>query len=372
MPDLAEALRASMAMLHEAVRFDSAALLVVDPTTLLPIAGLVEGISADACQGFWAAEFAETGLNKFVDLARADVPVRTLIEAARSHARQQGGRSCPDLPPDVTAITEASEAGADESADRLARRYLDIFRPALFVDELRVAFRTGEHCRAFVHILRDRPFEPAELARVHALVRPVAGMLQQAVSRGAEAGVGSGIAIVDSAGRLVHATTDARGLLADIRRSSPFEAEGDERVPGMLGGLVARARAAASGEAVITRMRSASGAWFRISAARTEGDDLVALSIEPARASDLIPVAMASFGLTAREAHIAQRLSRGLADKEIAAELGLSLHTVRDHVKAIITKCGVNSRAEVVARIFVDYVQSALERQMIYGQDRAS
>ena len=46
----------------------------------------------------------------------------------------------------------------------------------------------------------------------------------------------------------------------------------------------------------------------------------------------------------------------------IAAELGLSSHTVRDHVKAIFDKAGVSSRGELVARLFSEHLLSGFER----------
>ncbi len=335
-PGLSSTLRAAMAALHEVVSFTNAALLPVDPMTLLPIAGLVEGISADTCEDFWRSEYSETGVNKFTDLARADDPVRTLVQATDGQAQQ-------------------------------ARRYLDIFAPVHFHDELRVAFRVGGQCRGFAHILRSEPFAAEEIARVRDLVRPIAAMLQRCAAAQAEPGIGSGIVMLDRDGTVVHATLDARRLLDEVCSDPLFDATRSERIPGLLAGLVAQARAATSGQVVSTRVRGAAGSWFRASAARTEIDDVVALIIEPARPTDLIPVAMESLGLTPREVCIVEHLSRGLADKEIATDLGLSLHTVRDHVKAVLGKCGVNSRGEVVARIFVDYVQPALEREVLHG-----
>ena len=49
-------------------------------------------------------------------------------------------------------------------------------------------------------------------------------------------------------------------------------------------------------------------------------------------------------------------LARGLATKAIAAELSISPHTVRDHVKAIFTKTGFSTRGELVARVFSDHL----------------
>lgn len=44
-------------------------------------------------------------------------------------------------------------------------------------------------------------------------------------------------------------------------------------------------------------------------------------------------------------------LVRGLREKQIAAELGLSEHTVHEYVKAIYRRAGVSSRAELLARV---------------------
>jgi DNA-binding NarL/FixJ family response regulator len=54
--------------------------------------------------------------------------------------------------------------------------------------------------------------------------------------------------------------------------------------------------------------------------------------------------------LTEREAEVLQLLAQGLANKQIAARLGISEHTVKFHVSAIYTKLGVTNRTEAVSR----------------------
>ena len=54
--------------------------------------------------------------------------------------------------------------------------------------------------------------------------------------------------------------------------------------------------------------------------------------------------------LTNREAQILEMVSRGLQNKTIAAELGLSEHTVKIHLHNIISKLGVHNRTEAAAR----------------------
>ena len=56
-----------------------------------------------------------------------------------------------------------------------------------------------------------------------------------------------------------------------------------------------------------------------------------------------------SISLTAREEETLVLLTKGYSNKEIADQLGLSVETVRSHLKNIYTKMHVRSRAEAVA-----------------------
>lgn len=90
----------------------------------------------------------------------------------------------------------------------------------------------------------------------------------------------------------------------------------------------------------------------------------MAVVIEPARGGDLIPIVLDSYGLTAREVDIVGYLVRGLASSDIAAELHLSTHTVRDHVKALLRKSGARTRGELVARLFAEHLRPAFEQSV--------
>ena len=52
-----------------------------------------------------------------------------------------------------------------------------------------------------------------------------------------------------------------------------------------------------------------------------------------------------------REAEVALLLANGLDLREVAERLGISLHTVRDHVKSIFSKTGARSQVDLVRRI---------------------
>jgi len=60
--------------------------------------------------------------------------------------------------------------------------------------------------------------------------------------------------------------------------------------------------------------------------------------------------------LTARQREIVRRAADGASEKEIAAEFGLSPHTVHDALKLVHRKLGVRSRAELVALVQSDRV----------------
>ena len=53
-------------------------------------------------------------------------------------------------------------------------------------------------------------------------------------------------------------------------------------------------------------------------------------------------------------------LARGLGTAEIAKDLHLSAHTVRDHVKSVFGKLGVSSRGELVAKLFAHHYEPQL------------
>jgi DNA-binding NarL/FixJ family response regulator len=89
-----------------------------------------------------------------------------------------------------------------------------------------------------------------------------------------------------------------------------------------------------------------------IGALRAVADGLVVL--DPPLAETLTPGFTADFELAAkltpRETEVLNALARGLPNKTIAQELGISTNTVKFHVNAIMTKLDVQSRTEAVVR----------------------
>ncbi len=111
-------------------------------------------------------------------------------------------------------------------------------------------------------------------------------------------------------------------------------------------GSIAAPALAAGARGLLTRETSAAALAAAVRAVRAG-----LIVVDPALASALIPSrdrAPLAEELTAREQEVLQHLSQGLSNKEIAAKMHISDHTVKFHVNAILTKLGVTSRTEAV------------------------
>lgn len=325
-PDLTAALEAAHAALHDVATFSWSALMTVDPETLLPTGGLVEGFSADACAPFWDSELLAPGYNKFTDLARSTATVATLHDAT------------------------------DGDLDR-APIYTNLYRQLGVADELRAAFVLGSTCWGVVSLLRScehGPFTDDERRQVAALVPVIAKALRAGVvALDMEAKGAAAMLVVNGDNEIDDLTIEAGRMLDDLRTVGVDEGG----LPAIVRNVVTRARASRSSTHVATRLHGTSGVWRRVTAIPMEGaDGSVAVMIEPARAADLTPILLEAYGLTEREIDIVIHLARGLATKDIGAELSISPHTVRDHVKAIFNKTGFTTRGELVARVFSDHL----------------
>jgi DNA-binding CsgD family transcriptional regulator len=128
-----------------------------------------------------------------------------------------------------------------------------------------------------------------------------------------------------------------------------------DHLPTVIGAVVERLKACdenAPGEAS-ARTLAPSGRWLTVHASLlNDPADSVAVVVEPTSPLTLAPLIVAGFALTARETEVTRRLLIGLARKSIATELGISLHTVNDHIKSIFDKTGASSAGELRTHIF--------------------
>jgi DNA-binding CsgD family transcriptional regulator len=77
----------------------------------------------------------------------------------------------------------------------------------------------------------------------------------------------------------------------------------------------------------------------------------IAATFEPLRARPSAHHASVAFGLSEREAEIAQLLVNGMSGAEIARHLNIAYNTVHEHLKHIHVKLNVSTRGELISRL---------------------
>ncbi len=315
---------------HDVARFDACAFMTTDPETLLPSGGVVEGFDADDCVPFWDNELLDADFNKFTDLARSHDPVATLFEAV------------------------------DGDLER-SPRYRKLFARASLSDELRAAFVAGSSCLAIGAFARPSdagPFTTEEVADARQLVPVSTTVLRRALGRVAQQTSTDPpiVVMIDAAGEITAMSEGGQRLLDQLRMApDPIG------LPTHVRAAATKARWSRAHTNITTRVHDGSGRWLRLHVTPMAGDtDTVAVLVETARPDDIVRILLESYGLTDRETEVVLLLSRGYSPKEVAAELVISVHTVRDHIKAIYEKADVNSRGELVAKLFSNHVLEPL------------
>jgi DNA-binding CsgD family transcriptional regulator len=321
-----------------AVPFDACFLTGVDPSTMMFMsAAIVEEMPAWCCQPYFDNEFLAEDFNKFAVLAESAEGVATLTQAT-------GGRHA------------------------RSARHVEINGRLNLEAELRAVFRAGGETWGIGNLVREQgkpDFDAAEIAFVQSVSRDIAEGLRTALLAeqtqvgGADA---PGLLMFAADGRLTAATPEAQQWLADLDPVNVVPTALGFPLPTAAYVVVARARALAAGRAgpaARARVRTRSGQWIVLHASCTKdsaGEVAgAALIIDRARPVEVAPLIAAAYQLTPREREIAAYVARGSATPAIAAELHLSPHTVRDHLKAIYEKVGVAGRGEMVARIYTDH-----------------
>jgi DNA-binding CsgD family transcriptional regulator len=312
---------------------DGSFFAATDPQTTLSIGtGIVRNLPAEQCQPHWDYEFLVPDYMKYADLARSGRRVADIHDAT-------GGR--PERSPRFKQFKDATGFSA----------------------EVRLTFTIGESAWGLGQLNRlDGRFTEDEKTWLDSAAATVArglrrAMLTEPASSPAALGLGPGVLLLDERNRVMSATREALEWLDELDPELLMSDVGDVRLPFHAHGFAMRVRAAHEDGApeIRSRLRTRRGVWLLMHGAVLEGTSQVALILEPAKSADIAPLIVEAYGLTGRELDVTRAIARGLSTTEIAAELYLSPHTVRDHVKGLFEKVGVSSRGELVHRVFAEH-----------------
>jgi len=305
-----------------------------DPDTGLCLgAGMAYNLAEGVCHPFWEHEFLIPDYNKFADLTPAD-PVGDLRQAT-------GGR-------------------LSRSA-----RYRTLNAISDLEEELRATLHAGGRSWGNLQLNRytgGAPFTDADRAFLRAAAPSAGAALRRALLEEpahTDPSRGPGVVIIDESGSVISATAEADAWLEEL-------AEGWRRYymnvnihPELLTlSLSTLTEPGASSRRV--RLRTLTGTWLVAHASPLAGSGQVALVLEPAKASEIAPIVIEAYGLTAREVEVTRLIARGLSTDELASTLFLSRHTIRDHLKAIFEKVGVSSRGELTSKLFAEHYHGPL------------
>jgi DNA-binding CsgD family transcriptional regulator len=111
------------------------------------------------------------------------------------------------------------------------------------------------------------------------------------------------------------------------------------------------AQAARAGrQSALSRVRTNDGHWLVISGSQSAAGPVgVTVVIQPANVRQVLPAFAAWSGLSHRESEVLGLVADGLAAKQIARRLDLSVLTVNDHLRSTYRKTGVTGRDELLA-----------------------
>ena len=251
-------------------------------------------------------------------------------------------------------------------------RYRDLLHPAGIPHELRAAFVIRGRVWGAVHIARraaSGPFSQRDADAlagvVGAIARGIRASLRFDAARRVTGIEAPGLVVLGPGDELELITPPARELLASMRADAPACAEDAIATPVLaLASFVRGAPEAAQCESNVVTVPGSDG-WITLHASLPgpPSDGRVAIVLERASGSRSATVRLEAFGATEREREVATLLARGLSRAEMAETLVLSPHTVEDHVKSLYAKLGVDSRQELVARVFLDEYLPEVVRQ---------
>jgi DNA-binding CsgD family transcriptional regulator len=261
----------------------------------------------------------------------------------------------------------------------------------------RIVYETREESREIVDVLRANGYRsgthvifsdrgllwgkwcllaqqasPQTLQQGRGLLRRLAPHLTNALRRAAlvdhaltatdPATAAAGVVVLDARGRAVLRTASVAAMLDDL---ADVGLRYPDAIPLAVLRSVARLHETANRADVATvRAQGQSGKWYVIQAsladvAAANGASAVVV-VRPAIPRELAVMLTDLYGLSPREREVVAAVARGLTNKEIATRLGVSAHTVKEHLDRASAKTGARGRKALVARLFFEAYRPTL------------
>lgn len=252
-----------------------------------------------------------------------------------------------DLARRVNPLGRLGGGGAGEAG---SPRLHEILPEQGFSRELRLALRSGSTLWGALVLLREYgrpPFNDEEAAATLAIAQP----LTQAVKRISVRPRGQvppplppGVAIVRPDDTAEAITPQAAAWFGDFHTA-------ERPLPYVVLMAAAAARSEQHARAdQLARIRTRSGRWLSLAACPLDGGR-VAVVLHAATADQLMPAMAAWHEFTPRQLDVLRLLLQSHSVKQIARRLGLSPHTVEDHLKTLYRKTGTHSQQELLAAL---------------------
>lgn len=184
-----------------------------------------------------------------------------------------------------------------------------------------------------------------------------------------------GVLVLDARGRPTLRTPLATrwlGELADVGLRMP------NGLPLAVVALVARLRRMRNDTPATlhVRARGVSGRWYSIRASLAEpdaeGESAAIVVIQPAVPREVASMLTTLYDLSGREREVVASVARGDSTKAIADSLGLSPHTVIEHIDRACHKIGVRGRRALIAKLFFDGYAPLLASPPAHGRTQHS
>jgi DNA-binding CsgD family transcriptional regulator len=158
----------------------------------------------------------------------------------------------------------------------------------------------------------------------------------------------AGTVLFSRTGEVVHVSDEAHGWLRAM--ADPWVGGTTEDDLTRIVHEVAAAAAGRSTKQPLCRVRMPQREWLVVSGTRIDcGDIDVAVVLRAGDVGTVAPAFGAWCGLTPQESRVVALVASGLAAKQMARQLSLSVLTVNDYLKSIYRKADVRGRDELVS-----------------------